>query len=200
MKTPQEYGYVVKNNLCLFQKGPLSQWWGGFAGQKGGFSVPYLDLFVDHLVGDTICISTAMWKQTRKTYLFNCCEQWMMAWKAIAFCDLAALNAIMREKDPSKHKAIGRTIKNFDPYIWDSIKYNIVFKGNELKFSLHNNPELRDFIKQFHKATVFAEASPWDKVWGIGLGPDSADALDIYKWKGENLLGEALSQVRKDIP
>lgn len=29
LKTPEEYGYVVKNGFCLFQKGPLSQWYGG---------------------------------------------------------------------------------------------------------------------------------------------------------------------------
>ena len=42
-----------------------------------------------------------------------------------------------------------------------------------------------------------AEASPLDPVWGIGLRADVAD--DPRQWRGNHLLGEALSAIREAI-
>lgn len=46
---------------------------------------------------------------------------------------------------------------------------------------------------------VLVEASPLDKIWGIGLARDNADASNPKKWKGLNLLGKALMAVREDL-
>lgn len=192
MKTPEEYGYVVKNNLCLFQKGPLSQWWGGYKNQNGGFSVSSRDIF-------------GFWGTKTGFYLdtffqpieFSSCEQWMMANKATLFDDLDTYHEIMNEDRPDKVKALGRKVSNFDPKKWDTYKYQIVLRGNLFKFE--QNPDIRDFLMQFHPATIFCEAAPWDKVWGNGLSPDDPDCLDINKWQGENLLGEAIREVRRRL-
>ncbi len=192
MKTPQEYGYVVANNICLFQKGPLSQWWGGFDGQQGGFTVGSNRI---HAYLNSDC-GRAL-DRIYEPFTFNCCEQWMMANKATTFDDWETFLKIMDEKSPAKQKDLGRQIKNFDPRGWDGIKLHIVSQGNLFKFN--QNAELTKFIEQFNPFTIFAEAAPWDLVWGIGLGPDNSDALDINKWKGENLLGRALMRVRAAI-
>lgn len=166
LKAPEEYGYVVKDGFCLFQKGPLSQWWGGFSGQESSF------------------------RSGIDSPIYNCAEQFMMAAKAVIMGDNETADKIIAEKNPAKHKDLGRQIKNFDSELWNKHKFMIVFFGNYFKFS--QNGPLREFLLSFPKETIFAEAAPWDKIWGIGLGPDDPRALDIMQWQGENLLGEAI--------
>ena len=43
---------------------------------------------------------------------------------------------------------------------------------------------------------ILVEASPVDTIWGIGLTKDSRDVENIYTWRGLNLLGFALMEVR----
>ena len=40
------------------------------------------------------------------------------------------------------------------------------------------------------------EASPYDKIWGIGLYAAQAAKGTVDQWKGQNLLGFALMEVR----
>ena len=171
LKTPEEYGYVQHGNIVLFQKGPISQWYGGFKDQDS--------CFYDEYSG----------------YHFNCCEQWMMAQKAFIFNDWDTAELIIGERYPGTQKDLGRRVKNFDPTIWDVVKEDIVFLGNYHKFTKCNH--LRDFLFSYDKDTIFAEAAPWDPVWGIGLGPEDPNAGDPSKWCGQNLLGKAISRVRK---
>ena len=171
LKSPEQYGYVVKNGICLFQKGPLSQWWGGFAGQSGSFIPPGSD------------------------HVFNCSEQFMMATKASIMNDFETADKILAEKNPSKHKDLGRQIKNFDSALWDKLKFSTVYLGNYYKFT--QNGDLQDFILMLPDNIVFAEAAPWDKIWGIGLDLDDPRALNQDTWQGTNLLGEAITAVHR---
>jgi ribA/ribD-fused uncharacterized protein len=173
MKSPKDYGYVLHKNLCLFQKGPLSQWWGAYPGQNSNF--------VPEGGGET----------------YNCAEQWMMTVKAVLMGDDATAQLILNESNPANHKALGRQIKNFDSALWDKHKEKVVYLGNLWKF--RQNPELKEFLLSFPRHTVFAEAAPWDPIWGIGLGPTDPDALDQSKWKGKNLLGKAIQRVHREL-
>lgn len=199
---PEDYGYVVKNNLCLFQRGPISQWWGGFKGQDSTFKVDTNDLYHwyrQDLIDDTKDngkLLGKIWKEYNHLY-FNCCEQWMMASKAILFNDGETFKKIMDEKSPSKQKDLGREVNNYDNDIWNDYKYRIVLTGNEYKFD--QNEELKNFLLSFNEFTIFAEAASWDSVWGIGLGPEDPKSLDINTWNGENLLGKVISEVRHNL-
>lgn len=123
-------------------------------------------------------------------------EQYMMAHKAMLFDDDEYFEKIMSEMDPSKIKALGRKIRNFDPNIWDECKFDIVVNGNRLKFG--QNPDLlKRLLKSGDKTIV--EASPYDKVWGIGLRATQAIKIPENKWPGENLLGKALMIVRDEF-
>jgi ribA/ribD-fused uncharacterized protein len=45
----------------------------------------------------------------------------------------------------------------------------------------------------------FVEASPYDKIWGIGLGEADPKADDETQWLGENRLGKVLDEVRAKL-
>lgn len=69
-------------------------------------------------------------------------------------------------------------------------------RGNVLKFS--QNKELKEFLLSTNDA-VLVEASPYDKVWGVGLKRDDIKINNPNKWQGENLLGFALMEVREKL-
>jgi ribA/ribD-fused uncharacterized protein len=120
-------------------------------------------------------------------------EHYMMAGKALLFEDQEIFERILQKASPKDVKDLGRQIRNFDPQVWDEQKFQIVKQGNLLKFT--QNEALKQFLIQTnHK--VLVEASPVDPVWGIGLAEDHADALNPAAWRGENLLGFALMEVR----
>lgn len=127
---------------------------------------------------------------------YSCAEQFMMAEKARMFGDGEMLEKIMGTVYPKEMKAYGRGVRNFNKGQWDSSCYEIVRRGNEAKFL--QNPELLDFLKGTRKR-ILVEASPRDRIWGIGMGKSNPDAQDPFKWRGKNLLGFALTEVRDQL-
>lgn len=124
---------------------------------------------------------------------YSCAEQFMMAEKARMFGDGEMLGKIMEAVHPKEMKGYGRAVRGFDKERWDSSCFEIVKRGNMAKFS--QNPELWAFLKGTKKR-ILVEASPMDRIWGIGMGQDHPDALCPLKWRGRNLLGFALTEVR----
>lgn len=127
---------------------------------------------------------------------YNCAEQYMMAQKAKLFNDIESYELIMKEKSPRNHQALGRKIKNFDEEVWKNHREEIVYTANIAKFS--QNPELLEMLLRTPD-TTFVEASPYDKIWGVGLGEDDPLIDDEKNWKGLNLLGKTLTRVRDDL-
>ena len=124
---------------------------------------------------------------------YHTTEQYMMAGKALLFGDREVYDEIMVAEGPDKYKKLGRKVRNFDSKVWDEKKYDIVVEGNKAKFS--QNPELMEFLFSTGDA-ILVEASPYDKIWGIGLYPSQAAKGTVEDWKGQNLLGAALMEVR----
>ncbi|MDS0525502.1 NADAR family protein [Clostridium sp. SHJSY1] len=127
---------------------------------------------------------------------YSCMEQYMMAEKARLFGDEEILEKIMNSKYPKQIKELGRKIKNFDEEIWTKNKYSIILNGNYAKFT--QNEDLREFLIGT-KNRILVEASPYDKVWGIGMSSDDINIENPLTWKGLNLLGFALMEVRDEI-
>ncbi len=127
---------------------------------------------------------------------YLCMEQYMMAGKAELFGDQEICEQILKCKDPKKIKALGRKVQGFDQKVWDSFKYTIVLHGNWCKFS--QKFPLQEFLLSTGDS-ILVEASPYDNIWGIGLSADSPEAQDPMKWKGQNLLGFALMEVRDEL-
>jgi len=120
-------------------------------------------------------------------------EHWMMAKKAELFIDDKILKGILETGKPAVAKELGRKISNFNAEKWNASSYTIVVEGNKNKFSQHGT--LKTFLQNTGNK-VLVEASPTDTIWGIGLSQNDADAMNPFKWKGTNLLGFALMEVR----
>lgn len=123
---------------------------------------------------------------------FCCMEQYMMYKKAILFNDYEIANKIMNSRNPEYIKHLGREVDGFDKEIWDKHKIEIVSKGNYMKFS--QNKDLKD--KLLNTKGLIAEASPYDKIWGIGLRENNPNSRNMHMWRGENLLGIILTYLR----
>lgn len=120
----------------------------------------------------------------------------MMAKKAELFGDENAKKKILASKTPGEAKKLGRSVVGFDDDVWLKHRFEIVVSANLAKFS--RAPELKAFLLNTGDR-VLVEASPVDRIWGIGLAADDPGASDPYKWQGLNLLGFALMCVRDQL-
>lgn len=123
-------------------------------------------------------------------------EHYMMSSKARLFGDKLSAKAIIECNHPKDAQDLGRTVKNFNPQVWDAHKFDIVVQSNIYKFS--QNPSILKFLKSTGNK-ILVETSPIDKIWGVGLHTTDPEASNPYKWKGTNLLGFALMEVRKQL-
>lgn len=116
-----------------------------------------------------------------------------MASKARLFGDLEIEQQILATAIPKEHKRLGRAVRGFDESVWNEARCEIVRTANIAKFS--QNAELKRLLLGTGDRE-FVEASPFDKIWGIGLAANKPAAYDRAKWKGLNLLGNILNNVR----
>ena len=123
-------------------------------------------------------------------------EQYMMAEKAKLFNDTLNYDRIIDSKSPGQAKQFGREVIGFDEKVWKDNRCEIVKKGNLAKFG--QNQELKQYLLET-KNRVLVEASPVDIIWGIGLSKDSEDCQNPLLWRGENLLGFTLMEVRDKL-
>ena len=121
-------------------------------------------------------------------------EQFMMAEKARLFHDDIAYNKVMDATSPMIMKHVGRSVRGYDEHTWEAYRFNTVVRGNFAKFS--QNEELKKYLLSTGSA-VLAEASPKDKIWGVGLDAETAAKIPEKDWPGQNLLGKALMRVRE---
>ena len=121
---------------------------------------------------------------------------WMMVQKAKLFGDHAAATELLEMQSDDHIRQRGRQIDGFEQKHWDQHRYSIVMQGNLHKFSQH--PAMRTYISGT-QPLVLSEANPHDKVWGIGLEEHSPEASNPHQWRGLNLLGFALMEVRDEL-
>lgn len=125
---------------------------------------------------------------------FTSSEQAMMFYKAVVFEDESSLIAIMSTSSPRKQKALGRKVKNFNQEKWESVCIDLITDVLVAKFG---SDEYLKKVLLDTKNKIIVEASPYDKVWGIGMGVEHKDILDQTKWDGKNFLGVCLMAARE---
>ena len=123
-------------------------------------------------------------------------EHWMMAAKARLFADAEAERRVLAADHPAQAKKAGRLVRGFDEALWRQERFRIVVEGSVHKFTAHDG--LRAFLLNTGER-VLVEASPVDRVWGIGLAAADEGAANPERWRGPNLLGFALMEARGRI-
>lgn len=123
-------------------------------------------------------------------------EQFMMYCKAKLFGDEDAASKIIKVTTPREHKALGRQVRGFDEAKWNEKREIYVRKGCQAKFS--QNPQMLTFLLETD-GTELVEASPYDRIWGVGLAANNPLIHDKSKWLGLNLLGKCLMIVRASL-
>ncbi|MDX2678998.1 NADAR family protein [Streptomyces sp. NY05-11A] len=128
--------------------------------------------------------------------MYATAEHWMMAGKARLFEDAEAERRALAARSPAQAKKEGRLVRGFDEAVWERERFRIVVEGSVHKFA--SDAGLRAFLLGTGER-VLVEASPMDRVWGIGLAADDEAAMNPERWRGLNLLGFALMQARERL-
>jgi ribA/ribD-fused uncharacterized protein len=129
-------------------------------------------------------------------HTFRCAEQYMMYGKAILFGDAEIAAKILDAAGAKQQKALGRNVRHFNEDIWKARREQIVADGNRAKFT--QNPEPRRALLET-AGTELVEASPFDRIWGIGLAATDRRAQNRSQWRGQNLLGQILTRLRDEF-
>lgn len=120
----------------------------------------------------------------------------MMAGKARTFKDSETEKKILAATDPAEIKRLGREVKGYQDIIWNGVRQIIVYNGLILKFT-QNQILLDELLETGNE--ILAECAVHDRIWGIGLSMTDPDRLNLDKWRGQNLLGFSLMQVREEL-
>ncbi|KAK3903055.1 hypothetical protein C8A05DRAFT_33222 [Staphylotrichum tortipilum] len=150
--------------------------------------------------------------------IYPTAEHYMMYQKALLFSDAAVAAEVLAAAHPRQVKALGRKVSGFSDEVWNAHREAIVRRGNVLKFTRPVEPlaegsgwivtvpggeeggEKGVSIKEMLLGTgerEIVEASPMDRIWGIGFG--AAKAGSVRERWGLNLLGKALMVVRGEL-
>ena len=120
----------------------------------------------------------------------------MMAEKARLFGNESTRRRIITTEHPAESKKLGRLVHGFDEKTWADARFDLVVQGNLAKFSQHD--DLRRYLAST-APKVLVEASPRDRIWGIGLSAQNEKVTRPSEWQGRNLLGFALMTVRSKL-
>ena len=127
---------------------------------------------------------------------YKTAEHFMMASKAELFGDLSTRDLVLKAPGPKEAKGLGRAVRGFDEAVWERERSAIVLQGNLAKFSQH--PKALDVLAETG-TSILVEASPYDRLWGIGMGATDPGASDPARWRGLNLLGFVLMATRQRL-
>jgi hypothetical protein len=133
---------------------------------------------------------------TYKENQFYNSEQAFMWEKALCFGDTETADQILETSNPRTAKDLGRLVKNYDEKVWETKRFDAMLNVCMAKFS-QNPDRLKTLLSTGNRTIV--EASPYDKVWGVGMHWTDDEILDEKNWKGLNLLGKVLIQVREHL-
>jgi ribA/ribD-fused uncharacterized protein len=124
-------------------------------------------------------------------------EHFVMVGKARLFGDEAIAAHILKSTAPEEAIDLGREVRGFEQSLWLAARYEIVVAANRAKFTAR--PELRVYLTQHTGQKILVHANPNDSLWGIGLAPNDIRARKPTEWRGKNLLGFALMEVRDEL-
>ena len=124
---------------------------------------------------------------------FSSMTQYLMFCKARLFEDRETAWEICKAWDTRIIRDYGKIVKGFDENIWNGQRSIILARGLKAKFD-QNPAFIADLIRTGEEMLVCCD--PLDPEFGIGLWPSDPECLHPEQWKGLNLLGFALMELR----
>lgn len=144
---------------------------------------------------------------------WSCSEAQFMYYKALNAGDTEAASVIVSSSEniaPKDAKSIGRKITNYDDDKWAQSRYAAMYDVCYWKYQSN----IGFFTNVFalipnDKNVIFVEASPYDKIWGVGqtaetirtlLGGGDTIGVTMFLWdiqhkRDYNLLGKVWTQL-----
>ena len=122
-------------------------------------------------------------------------EQAFMMLKAKEFGDMKTYKQLLSAKHPAHAKSLGRKVSNYDDKRWSDVRYERMVEVLTYKF---RDADLKEALLSTGESTL-VEASPFDKIWGVGMAAHDPNISNPQMWKGQNLLGKALMEVRSKL-
>lgn len=130
--------------------------------------------------------------------VFFCTEQYFMYQKAVTFKDWEIAEKIMKVLTPLEARSLGQQVKGYSDLVWAPIREEVMEKANLEKY--RQNPYLKErLLDPTLDGKHFVEASPFDRIWAIGMREEEPGITDPANWKGTNLLGQCLDRVREKL-
>ena len=124
---------------------------------------------------------------------FNCNEQFIMYRKAMILGDTVTAQKILAADSPEVQQTLGRNAEGFNEVIWDGQRPAVAYRGLYEKFS--QNADLKK--KLLDTGNAFLVECAWkDLIWACGRRLDDEERRDIGRWRGRNMLGFTLMEVR----
>ena len=124
---------------------------------------------------------------------FTSAEQYIMYRKCEIFGDAASARAVLATENPKKQQAIGRKAKGYVGSVWEGTRQTVAVRGLLAKFS--QNGDLKRLLLDTGDAWL-VECAHRDVVWTCGARLNEEERFDAAEWRGQNLLGFALMEVR----
>ena len=139
---------------------------------------------------------TVEWNGT--SYTFSSTEKGFMYIKAITFGDSVTASKIMKTDDPNQCRKLGRQVKGYKDNVWEKVRYDVFYKLNWAKYTQDKELQKKLLDPKFDNK-IFVEASPIDKIWGIGYAEDNPNIELAKDYWGKNYLGRILTNIRKRL-
>lgn len=131
-------------------------------------------------------------------YEFTSTEQAFMYYKALYFDNQELADKILEEHNPDKCRRMGRQVTRYDDTKWSKIRYEVFYRLNLAKYT-QDSILRKKLLEPKFDDKIFVEASPIDKIWGVGLDENNPLIDDEYNWKGQNLLGQIITKIRTKL-
>lgn len=125
---------------------------------------------------------------------FSSVEQYIMYKKCMQFGDREAANAVMATHSPAKQQAIARKAKGYNDVVWKGLRQPVAMRGLFEKFK--QSPNLLEQLLET-RDSYLVECAVSDRSWACGISLYDDARFNLANWKGSNILGFALMEVRE---
>ena len=126
---------------------------------------------------------------------YNCNEQYIQSEKAKLFDNAESFKNIMSSTDPREMKRLGRQVKGYIDAKWKEHSHTTIMDCVRRK--IYDYGKMQELLLATGNKTI-GEGTP-DMHFGVGLHISDPRVLNADEWKGKNIMGTALMEVRSEI-